>query len=407
MTTKKKTLKSLKENQEHLPVHPSDASADVQADSLAGKGKKEVKPEQNGKKVADEGGQHGDAQAVQIPEEEEKDKEAVDEAAADLPTHPSDAAVQIPDKLKEEDELPSEDDDEEPDEEPDEENISEDDIPGQDDSQFNKKETDLSEKVEKELQKEDEKEIKEHVDALTSDDSLPAEFKEKAATIFEAAVKSASKRRVDAYKAKLAEAYSNKLAEKTEEISESLVDKVDGYLDYVVEEWMKENEVAIESGLKSEIVEKFILGLKGLFESHYIEVPADKTDVLAEQETKISGLEKDLNEALNKNVELRQKLILSKKEAVIKKLSESLADTDAAKFSELCEGVSFENEEAFSEKLKVIKETYFPKTPKRKSDLDSDLLAEGGIEPQEKDVESKSKDTMDLAVDAISRLVKR
>ena len=183
-----------------------------------------------------------------------------------------------------------------------------------------------------------------------------------------------------------------------------MTNKVDGYLDYVVEEWLKENSVAIETSLKTEIVEKFIHGLKGLFESHYIEVPATKTDVLVEQASKISGLEKELNETLNKNVDLRKRLISLEKQSVIKKLSGGLTVSESAKFVELCEGVSFESTEAFKSKLVVVKETYFPKTPKRSGDLDNDLLTEGGIQEP---ISRTSKDEIDLAVDAISRMVKK
>lgn len=410
MTVKKKSLKSLRENQEHLPVHGSDASEE-RPDSLEGKvGKRSVKAELDGEKIANASGQHGNAQGRQIPEEKE---EELEENQEHLPVHPSAAGSQIPDKLKEEDEKELEEEDEkELDEESDEELSEEDDkeeLEEEEDKEEKLDEEDeeakLSEEEEKELEEEDEKELELHKEALSKDEELPEEFKKKAATIFEAAVKTATKRRAEAHKKKLAEAYKKKLAAKKKVISEALVDKVDGYLDYVVEEWLKENEVAIETGLKSEITEKFILGLKGLFESHYIEVPAEKTNVLVEQESKIGELEKELNETLNKNVELRKKLISLEKEAVIKKLSEGLTVSDAGRFSELCEGVSFEDAKAFSEKLKVIKETYFPKAPKRSSELDAEVLAEGGIQPQEST--SKPKDDMDLIVDSITKMVKR
>lgn len=403
MVIKKKSLKSLRENQEHLPVHPSNAAAEV-PDSLSAKDKKVVPAAQNGEDVAMKGGQHGDGEGDQIPEEKDDELEEMIGHDSARPVHASDAASTLPDDKSlngMQKPLHTEEEEYEDGEKMEE---YEDEY-----SDEMKDEAKLSEEEEKELEYEEEKELEEHIAALTEQDDegeqLPESFKRKAATIFEAAVKTASKRRVDAYKKKLSEAYAKKLAAQKQSISESLVDKVDGYLDYVVEEWMEENEVAIETGLKTEIVEKFIVSLKETFEKHYIEVPADKADVLNELETKVKNLERELNESLNKNVQLRSNLILLEKEAVIKKLSEELTVSDASKFSDLCEGVSFENVKAFSEKLKVIKETYFPKAPKRKSDLGSDLLAEGGIEPQETEV--KSKDDIDLAVDAISRLVKR
>lgn len=432
MTLKKKTLKTLKSIRESaeadLPTHASDAGVEI-PDSAEKKGARAVKPELNGKAVADASGKHGNGQGRQIPEEVEDDEDLKEGADEDLPTHPSDAAAQIPDKLKEEDEkdedelseeededekkeVSESDDSDEDDKLEEEDDKEEDELKEEDEEDADKevKEEDekedekLSEEEEDELKEEDEEELKKHVEALTSDEELPEAFKKKAATIFEAAVSSAVKRRSDKFRKKLGEVYKRKLNKKSTKISEALVDKVDGYLDYVVEEWVKENEVAIETGLKTQIVEKFIGGLKNLFESHYIEVPATKTDVLAEQARKIDGLEKELNESLNKNVEIRKKLISLEKQSVIKKLSEGLTVSDAAKFAELCEGVSFEDAKAFSGKLSIVKETYFPKAPKRTGGLDNDLLNEGGIqEPEPK----SSKDEIDLAVDAISRMVKK
>lgn len=446
MAIKKKSLKSLRESAEQdLPTHASDAGSEI-PDSAEKRGKRAIPSAQNGKDIADKSAQHGNAQGRQIPEEKEDELE--EDADADLPTHASDARSTIPDKfqkedddkdaddeIKEEDEdkLEESDDSDEDDKKLDESDDSdEDDLKEEDDKEeldeededSEKKELDeedeedkevkeeddkeldakLSEEEEDELKEEDEEELKKHVEALTSDEELPESFKKKAATIFEAAVKSSAKRRTELFRKKLSEVYKKKLNKKSGKISEALVDKVDGYLDYVVEEWLKENSVAIETGLKTEIVEKFIHGLKGLFESHYIEVPATKTDVLVEQASKISGLEKELNETLNKNVDLRKKLISLEKQSVIKKLSSGLTVSEAAKFVELCEGVSFESTEAFKSKLVVVKETYFPKTSKRSGDLDNDLLTEGGIQEP---VSRTSKDEIDLAVDAISRMVKK
>ena len=164
--------------------------------------------------------------------------------------------------------------------------------------------------------------------------------------------------------------------------------------------------MAIESSLRSEVTEDFINGLKTLFESHYIEVPVEKVDVLAEQEEKIKTLEKELNDELHKSVELRKENKNLKKSVIIKKLTEGLTESEASKFNELCEGVSFNDSASFSQKLTVIKETYFPNTPTRGSrDIDADLLSEGGLEH----VEDTQKITteVDLYAQAISRMVKK
>ena len=428
MAIKKKSLKSLRESAEQdLPTHASDAGVEI-PDSSEKRGKRAVPSSQDGRAVAAASGQRGNAQGRQIPEEKEDElEEGADE---DLPTHPSDARSTIPDKFQKEDGAPpwvnsskkavkeeDEDDSDKEVNEEDEDELKEEDeddsekeVNEEDEDELKLKEEDekedekLSEEEEDELKEEDEEELKKHVEALTKDDNLPESFKRRAATIFEAAVKSSSKRRTELFRKKLGEVYKKKLNKKSGRISEALTNKVDGYLDYVVEEWLKENSVAIETSLKTEIVEKFIHGLKGLFESHYIEVPATKTDVLVEQASKISGLEKELNETLNKNVDLRKRLISLEKQSVIKKLSGGLTVSESAKFVELCEGVSFESTEAFKSKLVVVKETYFPKTPKRSGDLDNDLLTEGGIQEP---ISRTSKDEIDLAVDAISRMVKK
>ena len=262
----------------------------------------------------------------------------------------------------------------------------------------------LDEEEEEKLAEEEEEAVKEATDALTKDEELPESFKTKVASIFEAAVKRTSKKRAAAQSKKLVESYNKKLASNKKKVSDTLVNKVDGYLDYVVEEWMKDNKVAIEGALRSEITEKFIVGLKNLFESHYIEVPAEKANILSEQEHKIKKLEKELNDELVKSVELRKENIRLKKSSIIKKLTEGMTVSDAAKFQELCEGVSFENTQSFGQKLKVIKETYFPKTSTSSRDIDASLLTEGGLTQQD---QPKIATEVDVFADTISRMVKR
>jgi len=247
---------------------------------------------------------------------------------------------------------------------------------------YKKEESDAEKKDEKvKEEKEDKKEIdvKEHVDALVAgDDSLSEEFKTKAATVFEAAIKSKVKEIAEEMQAD----YDKKLAEETSKSKDELVEKVDSYLAYVVEEWMKENELALERGIKGEIAEDFISGLKKLFEDHYIDVPDEKYNVLEDQSSKIEELEKKLNESIEKNVELSKENGNFKRQSIIDEASEDLADTQKEKFNKLAEEVEYSNEEDFTAKVKTIKESYFGKKEST-SEID-DVAAESNAEqPQD------------------------
>ena len=200
--------------------------------------------------------------------------------------------------------------------------------------------------------------VKEHVDALlNADDSLSKEFKEKAATIFETAVKSKIREEIK----RLEEEYQEDVRTEIAETRESLTNKVDSYLDYVTGEWMKENELAIERGLKGEIAEDFISGLKQLFEDHYIDVPAEKYDVLEAQADKISKLEKKLEETIQQVVEAKKSEGALMKESVKTEVSSDLTETEIEKFDSLAQEVEYTDKESYTEKLKTIKENYFPK----------------------------------------------
>ena len=200
--------------------------------------------------------------------------------------------------------------------------------------------------------------VEEDVAALVDGEELSEEFKAKAATIFEAAVKSKTRDEVTRIHSDLTEEFASKV----EAVAESLSDKVDTYLNYVVEEWTKENELAIERGLKGEIAEDFISGLKQLFEDHYIDVPDEKYDVLEAQSEKISELEDKVNSVMEANVALKQNNGELVRESVISEISEDLADTEIEKFKSLTEDVDFVDEESFKAKLSTLKESYFPKT---------------------------------------------
>ena len=199
--------------------------------------------------------------------------------------------------------------------------------------------------------------VSEHVNALmTGEGDLSEEFKRKAATVFEAAVKSKVRSEVE----RMEEDYKTELEENINTTKEELTEKVDTYLNYVVEEWMKENELAIERGLKGEIAEDFISGLKQLFEDHYVDVPDEKYDVLEAQSDKISELESKLNEAIEQSVQLKKNNAGLVKEQVVSEVSLDLADTEIEKFKSLIEDVDYSNEESYREKLATLKESYFP-----------------------------------------------
>ena len=207
--------------------------------------------------------------------------------------------------------------------------------------------------------------VKEDVAALVDGDSdLSDEFKRKAATIFESAVKAKVKDEI----IRLEKEYGNKVETETAKLKEGLVEKVDSYLNYVVEEWMKENELAIERGIKGEIAEDFISGLKKLFEDHYIDVPDEKYNILEDQAGKIENLDKKLNEQIDKNVTLNKEVGTFKREEILSKSSKDLADTQKEKFEKLTENIEYKDAEDFEKKVSQIKESYFPKKSKAKSD---------------------------------------
>ena len=200
--------------------------------------------------------------------------------------------------------------------------------------------------------------VKEDVDALVDGEDLSEEFKNKAATIFEAAVKSKTREEIT----RIHESMTSDFEVKLEESVEALTEKVDTYLNYVVEEWTKENELAIERGLKGEIAEDFISGLKQLFEDHYIDVPDEKYDLLEAQSDKIAELEEKVNSVMEQNISLTSVKSQLVREQVVSEACEELTDTEIEKFKSLTEDVDFVDEESFKAKLDTLKESYFPKT---------------------------------------------
>ena len=235
--------------------------------------------------------------------------------------------------------------------------------------------------------------VKEDVSALISGEDLSEEFKIKAATIFEAAVKSKIRSEVE----RMEESYAVQLEEATEVVKEELSEKVDGYLSYVVEEWMRENEIAVERGLKGEIAEDFISGLKQLFEDHYIDVPDEKYDILEAQSEKISELEEKLNTSIEENVERRKVVESLTRDAVMYEMSEELTVTEMEKFKSLTEELEFVSEESFRQKLDTLKEGYFPKT----GGQETFTIVDGDSEEPAQDIDTT--DTIQKYLSAISR----
>ena len=201
----------------------------------------------------------------------------------------------------------------------------------------------------------DELDVSGDVEALVQGEELSEEFKTKAATIFETAIKSKVRSELE----KIQEENDKQMKELAETSMQSMVEKVDDYLNYVVEQWMSENELAIERGLKGEIAEDFISGLKGLFEDHYIDVPDEKYDILEANLTKIEELEEKLNKQMEENVQLKKAKGELEKESMIADIADGMTDTETEKFQSLVDDVEFSDEDSYKEKLQTIKESYF------------------------------------------------
>jgi len=211
--------------------------------------------------------------------------------------------------------------------------------------------------------------MKEDVAALTDGEELSEEFKAKAATIFESAVKAKLVEEIE----KLESEYETKVAEKVEESKEEIVEKVDAYLNYVVESWMKDNELAIEKGLKSEITEDFIGGMKKLFETHYIDLPENKFDVIEDQAATINKLKEEVNETIARNVELNQKIADFARDDIINDVASDLAETEKEKLKGLAESIEYVDAADYRGKVETIKNSYFP--AQKASDTESNDVA--------------------------------
>jgi hypothetical protein len=234
-------------------------------------------------------------------------------------------------------------------------------------------------------------------------DDLSEEFKEKATSIFEAAVIARVNSEMDKVTSSLEEKYAADVAS----YKEGIVEKIDSYLNYVVENYIKENELAIENGLRTEIAEDFMAGLKVLFKEHYIEVPEEKYDVIGELQAKAEKLTAKLDEAISNNVDLNKEVTSLKRIAVVDEMSKDLASTEAAKLGKLLEGVDFENEDLYREKVSVIKENYFPKkqvteSTKQSAQIQQTLIEDTGVAP-----DYTGDTVVNAYAQALSRSIKR
>jgi len=291
-------------------------------------------------------------------------------------------------ELDEDEEVVAEAADEEDEEEEDEEGDEDEDAPHGNGKNKKKK------KVEEEFG------IEEDVTALLEGEDLSEEFQEKARTIFEAAIRS----KVVEIKEQLQETYENALVEEVEFIKQELTERVDSYLEYVADEWIQENALAIEHGLKTEMTESFLQGMKGLFEDHYVSIPEDKYDVIESMVNKLDEMEEKLNEQIERNVALNRRLAESVADVIFADVAEGLALSQKDKLASLAENVEFDSEANYREKLVTLRESYFPSNTGTQRD-DSENLSE---EVSYEGVESTSvSPIMEAYLQTLSRVAKK
>lgn len=242
--------------------------------------------------------------------------------------------------------------------------------------------------------------VKEDIDAMFSNEDLSEGFKEKAVTIFEAAVSTRVEQIVESMQAE----QEQQIQEQVAQITEGLTATVNEYLDYVVEQWMEENKVAIEHSLRTEVTEGFINGLHKLFAENYLEVPEDKVDVVEELAAKVEELEAKLNDSINENIELKSVVAESQKDKIFAEVTEGLAATQIEKLRTLSEGVEYSNAETYAKKLQIVKESYFADSKKSSVTV---LTEETGTESVETAVAKAVDPTVAKYVSAISRTAKK
>ena len=232
--------------------------------------------------------------------------------------------------------------------------------------------SEAEETTEEEVIQEEEIDIEGDVQALLEGEELSEEFQEKARTIFEAAIRT----KVSEIKENLETAYEQALVEEVQNIKEALEDRIDGYLEYVADEWIQENALQVEAGLKTEMTESFLEGMKTLFEEHYVTIPEDRYDVLESMVDKLDEMESKLNEQIDRNVALNRRLAESTSDVIFAEVAEGLAETQKDKFASLAENVEFESEENYREKLVTLRGSYFPEETSTQRDH-TETISEG------------------------------
>jgi len=257
------------------------------------------------------------------------------------------------------------------------------------------------ETTEEEVIEEESFDVEEDVQALLEGEELSEEFQDKARTIFETAIKT----KVGEIKEELNEAYAAALVEELDTIKVGLTERVDSYLEYVADEWIQENALAVEAGLKTEMTESFLDGMKSLFEEHYVTIPEEKYDVLNSMVDKLDEMENKLNEQINKNIGLTRRLAESSADGIFTAVAEGLADTQKEKLASLAENIEFESETDYREKLGTLKESYFPtksaSAPKSTSENLSEEVSTDEV------ISEEVNPTMQAYLNTLSRAAKK
>jgi len=350
-----------------------------QVKDVVNKGAKAAMPMQSGKVKAEDFEYEEDL--TEESDEEEGDEED-DDAQEEGETRTKKKVVREARKSSDDDD--DEEDDEEEDEEDDDEEDDEEDESG------------ARKKKMEEAFAEIEQQIEEDVNALLSGENLSEEFQSKARTVFEAALNA----RTEQIEEAIVYQYEQKLSEEIEEIKEALTDRIDSYLEYVASEWLEENALAVEAGLKTEMTESFLQGMKGLFEEHYVTIPEDRYDVLESMVEKLDDMETKLNEQIERNVALNKRLAESVTDVIFAEVTEGLALSQKDKLASLAENVEFDGESSYREKLVTLKESYFPRNTGTQRDS-SDYIAE------ETDHSKQVSGSMAKYLDALGRVAKK
>jgi len=255
---------------------------------------------------------------------------------------------------------------------------------------------------EEEEEVEEEYDIEEDVQALLHGEDLSEEFQEKAKTIFEAAIRSKVATIKEQLKEQIQTDYENALVEQVQEIKNELTERVDSYLEYVADEWMSENQLAVERGIKSEISENILIGMKNLFEENYVSIPEDKYDVLESMVDKLDEMEGKLNEQIEKNVALNRRLAESVADVIFAEVTEGLALSQKDKLASLAENVEFDGEENYREKLVTLRESYFPRNAGTQRDTSENLSEESQVTEQ-----AQVSNVMENYLQVLSRVAKK